>query len=74
MRSLRTVAGFVIGASITLFAALPTEAAPTACVPADQCCKICDKGQACGNTCIARTKSCHKGRGCACNASEVCAE
>jgi hypothetical protein len=31
------------------------------------CCKICTKGKACGNSCIARWKTCHKGRGCACN-------
>jgi hypothetical protein len=45
---------------------------PLQCVPADQCCKICRKGQACGNTCISRSKNCHKGRGCACDAGEVC--
>src|SRR5687767_13985375 len=42
------------------------------CVPADQCCKICSKGKACGNTSIRRSYDCHKGRGCACNAEEVC--
>ena len=46
-------------------------AAP-ACTPASQCCKICEGGQACGNSCISRSKQCHKGRGCSCNASEVC--
>ena len=49
------------------------EPAPS-CIPAAQCCKVCDKGKACGNSCIARAYTCHKGRGCACNASEVCAE
>ena len=42
------------------------------CIPASKCCKICDKGQACGNSCISRNYNCHKGRGCACNSSEVC--
>jgi hypothetical protein len=42
------------------------------CTPADKCCKVCDKGQACGNSCISRSKTCHKGQGCACNASDVC--
>jgi hypothetical protein len=52
-----------------------THAAPAAkCIPPIKCCRICDKGQACGNTCIAADKNCHKGRGCACNVSEVCAE
>lgn len=31
------------------------------------CCKVCTTGKACGNSCIARSKTCHKGRGCACN-------
>jgi hypothetical protein len=36
--------------------------------PAQQsCCKICTVGKACGNTCIAREKTCHVGPGCACD-------
>ncbi len=31
------------------------------------CCKICTKGKACGNTCIAAHKICHVGPGCACD-------
>jgi len=31
------------------------------------CCKICTTGKACGDTCIARNKTCHVGSGCACN-------
>ena len=31
------------------------------------CCKYCRKGKACGNTCIARSYTCHVGIGCACN-------
>jgi hypothetical protein len=31
------------------------------------CCKMCSKGKACGNSCIAAWKTCHKGKGCACN-------
>lgn len=31
------------------------------------CCKTCRKGKACGDSCIARDKVCHKGKGCACN-------
>ena len=42
------------------------------CIPADQCCKVCSKGKACGNSCIRQSYTCHKGRGCACNADEVC--
>lgn len=30
------------------------------------CCKICTKGQACGNSCISWSKTCRVGVGCAC--------
>ncbi len=30
------------------------------------CCKVCRKGKPCGNTCIARNKTCRVGPGCAC--------
>jgi hypothetical protein len=43
-----------------------------ACIPASKCCKICNAGKACGNSCISASKSCHKGRGCSCDAGEVC--
>ncbi len=32
-----------------------------------KCCKICRKGKACGDSCIARSKTCNKGKGCACD-------
>jgi len=31
------------------------------------CCKLCSTGKACGDTCIAKNLTCHKGAGCACN-------
>jgi hypothetical protein len=31
------------------------------------CCKTCRKGKACGDSCIARDKQCHKPPGCACD-------
>ena len=31
------------------------------------CCKVCKAGKACGDSCIARDKACHKGKGCACD-------
>ena len=34
---------------------------------AQRCCKVCKKGKACGDSCISRSKTCHKGIGCACN-------
>jgi hypothetical protein len=34
---------------------------------AQMCCKVCHKGKACGDTCIARDKECHLPPGCACD-------
>lgn len=34
--------------------------------PERVCCKICSTGKACGDSCISRSKQCHKGPGCAC--------
>lgn len=54
-------------------AARPSSRPPQRrCVPRAQCCKVCSKGAACGDSCISRSYTCHKGRGCACNAAEVC--
>jgi hypothetical protein len=33
------------------------------------CCKHCVGGQACGDSCISVTETCHKASGCACNAN-----
>ena len=35
--------------------------------PPQRCCKVCRRGYACGDSCISRSKSCHKGPGCACD-------
>ena len=32
------------------------------------CCRTCSTGKACGDSCISRSLTCHKGPGCACNA------
>ena len=42
------------------------------CIPRSECCKVCSKGKACGASCIRRSYTCRKGRGCACNSSEGC--
>ncbi len=34
---------------------------------AAQCCKICRKGKACGNSCIKRSYTCTKPPGCSCD-------
>jgi hypothetical protein len=36
-------------------------------VASRECCKICRKGKACGDSCIARDRECHQPPGCACN-------
>jgi hypothetical protein len=33
---------------------------------AQACCKRCNKGKPCGDSCIAQTSTCKKGKGCAC--------
>lgn len=33
----------------------------------DGCCKHCTTGQACGDSCISRSYTCHKPPGCACD-------
>lgn len=46
---------------------LPSPAPLIGELMASACCKICTKGKACGNSCIAKSKTCHKGKGCACD-------
>ena len=65
--------GMVLAVSVvednyrTAAPAAPPPAAPTR----QDCCRVCSTGKACGNSCISRSYTCHKGRGCACNASEL---
>lgn len=64
--------GFILALAILI--AAPALAAPTAgpmTAPPDQatpaaCCKVCTKGKPCGNSCIARDRTCHQPPGCAC--------
>jgi len=44
-----------------------TEKTPAMSEPAKACCRVCRKGQACGNSCISRRYTCRKPAGCACN-------
>jgi hypothetical protein len=54
-------------------AVLAIPMAVTASVPLLQgcgggnCCKVCDFGMACGDTCLAKNEVCHVGVGCACD-------
>jgi hypothetical protein len=52
-----------------LASAVPTQAWVSIAAPpsAEECCKVCHKGKACGNSCIARDKICHQPPGCACD-------
>ena len=50
----------------------PMEPTAVSCIPRSQCCKVCRKGQACGNSCIRASYTCRKGQGCACNVGEIC--
>jgi len=63
---------FIAVVSVALVAAPPSlpSCAPTGTAYAGHvpCCKYCTKGKACGNTCIARWKTCRVGHGCACDA------
>jgi hypothetical protein len=45
----------------------PVEFHEVVRAPASVCCKVCTKGKACGNSCISKSKTCHKASGCACN-------
>lgn len=49
---------------------LAADPAPSCATSGDQagCCRICTRGKACGNSCIARHLTCRRGIGCACNA------
>ncbi len=60
-------------------ATVPQQASPQSpplaqsqCIPRSQCCKVCSKGKACGDSCIRASYTCRKGRGCACDTSEIC--
>lgn len=44
----------------------------SSCIPRSQCCRVCGKSQACGDSCIGASLTCRKDPGCACAASQVC--
>jgi hypothetical protein len=49
--------------ALAMMLSLSTTEAPA------QCCRICRRGQPCGDGCISATKQCRKERGCACSAA-----
>lgn len=54
-------------AALCTLAIGPAALDPCAANAQSGCCKICKAGKACGDTCIAADKVCHKGPGCACD-------
>lgn len=65
-----TARALLIAAAATLGLG-PASVSPclagTAAAQINACCKVCRAGKACGDSCIAREKICHKGKGCACD-------
>lgn len=62
--------GFVLDSLLEDPPAVPTfdQARPAPSPPPRRaCCRICRTGKACGNSCIARNRTCRVGPGCACN-------
>ena len=43
-----------------------------ACTPAEDCCRVCESGKPCGDSCIDVSSECSAGEGCACAAADVC--
>lgn len=55
-------------AALAVPLAISASAPLTACGGGgSSCCKVCDQGKACGDSCIAVTETCRAGSGCACN-------
>lgn len=53
---------------VVAFVFLGPEPSATASVSQEgACCKICHKGKACGDSCIARDRVCRQPPGCACD-------
>ncbi len=63
----RGLAFLAAAASLALGPASLGACPPGAAAQGRYCCKVCSTGKACGDSCIARWKTCHKGKGCACN-------
>jgi hypothetical protein len=43
------------------------DVSPTDTGSGSGCCRVCKEGKACGDSCIAKNRTCTKGSGCACN-------
>lgn len=54
------------------FVTNPDDADGGMCRGRSECCRVCVTSQACGDSCVSASSNCSKGRGCACQSSEVC--
>ena len=54
-------------AIVLLTASVPATTACSTTGPDSQCCRVCETGKACGDSCISRDEVCHQPDGCACN-------
>ncbi|MBO6938019.1 MAG: hypothetical protein JJ863_23820 [Deltaproteobacteria bacterium] len=70
MRRIAIAALFAALGSAPAFSAATTAA--QGCTPRHMCCKVCNRGQACGDTCISRERQCQTPPGCACDRVDVC--
>lgn len=61
------IASIILAAASLALGPAAVSPCGTAAYAAGACCKICKKGKACGDSCIAADKNCHQGRGCACD-------
>lgn len=73
----RIVSTVVVFIAATLLVAPTQSGAASAdleatCIQREECCEVCDRGKACGNSCIRESSRCHKGPGCACDVEDVC--
>ncbi|MFL6846232.1 MAG: hypothetical protein ACJ8ER_15285 [Allosphingosinicella sp.] len=64
---MRALAFLLLGATLALGPASAGPCLGGAAAAQGYCCRHCSTGKACGNSCIARWKTCHKGKGCACD-------
>ncbi|MFN3819925.1 hypothetical protein [Blastomonas sp.] len=67
MKSAMLVIAMVLGLVGPVGLGVCGSGAALAQVSGFACCKVCKAGKACGDSCIAQTSTCKKGKGCACN-------
>ena len=71
LAALLIVAGFSIASGLAVGSSHEDASGYSVEIAPRECCKVCHKGKACGDTCIPRDRQCHKPPGCACNEGEL---